>query len=76
MGLDSRVGIQALILNLNPNITNTTLGAPYYNYGIWAPKPYSNYEGPYINQERQKPNSLSLCAAVAAAGFSRSVLGF
>ena len=26
-------------------ITNTILGAPYYNYGIYAPKPYS---GPHI----------------------------
>ena len=31
-------------------ITHTILWVPYYIYSIayWAPKPYSNYYGPYI----------------------------
>ena len=40
-GRESTVG--ALI------VTYTTLGVPYWNYGFCStPKPYSNYEGPYI----------------------------
>ena len=39
--------VEALIIRIG-----LVLGVPYYNYNysIISPKPYSNYEGPYINR--------------------------
>ena len=33
-------------------------GAPYHNYSILAPKPYSNYSGPCINDFALQPHGL------------------